>query len=63
MGVVAQGRGVIYKFFADVEDAEKCFHVLAMSSEALPTVTPGHRGTFQRLTRQRRGWGGNGEGA
>ena len=37
MGVVAQGRGVVYRFSADVEDAEKHFHVPAMLSEALST--------------------------
>jgi hypothetical protein len=30
---------------------------------ALPTATVGHRGAFQRLTHQRRGCGGHGEGA
>ena len=37
MGVVAQGRGVVYRFFADVEDTEKRFHVPATLSEALST--------------------------
>ena len=37
MGVVARGRGVVYRFFADVEDAEKRFHVPVTLSEALST--------------------------
>ena len=44
MGVVAQGRGVIYRFFADVEDTEKHFHVPAMLSEVLST-SDGNAGT------------------
>ena len=49
MGVVAQGRGVVYRFFADVEDAEKRFHVLATLSEALSTSN-GDTGTQRRFS-------------
>ena len=37
MGLVAQGREVIYKIFDDVEGAGKRFHVPATSLEALST--------------------------
>jgi hypothetical protein len=49
MGVVAQGRGVVYRFFADVEDAEKRFHVPATSSEALST-SDSDAGTQRRFS-------------
>ena len=49
MGVVAQGRGVIYRFFADVEDAEKHFHVPVTLSEALST-SDGDAGTQRRFS-------------
>ena len=32
-----RGRGDVYKHFADVKDAEKCFHGLATSLEVLST--------------------------
>ena len=49
MGVVVQGRGVIYKFFADIENTEKHFHVLAMSSEVLSTSN-GDAGTQRHFS-------------
>ena len=47
--MVAQGRGVVYRFFADIEDAEKRFHVPATSSEALSTFD-GDAGTQRRFS-------------
>jgi hypothetical protein len=49
MGVVAQCREGVYKYFADVEDAEKCFHVPVTLSEALST-SDGVAGTWKRFS-------------
>ena len=60
MGVVAQGRGVVYNIFANIEDAEKHFHVLATSLEALSTSN-GDAGTWKCVlassTLAMRAWG------
>ena len=56
MGLVAQHGEITCNIFSDVEDAEKCFHVLATLLEA------GHGSTFQHLPRWRHGCWGRGEG-
>ena len=46
--LVAQRRGVVYKYFADVEDTEKHLHAPAMSLEALST-SDGVAGTWKHF--------------
>src|SRR6266852_1728652 len=45
---VAQHRGIVYTHFADINGAEKCFHVLVTSSEALST-SDSVAGTWKRF--------------